>query len=241
MDKILKEGIPLELVGSRFNLDDAGAQEKKMAASVHEVIDSSHIVLTNPLIRSRMIPMHKGERYNAFFFSNKIYQAPIVIRGNRREGTFHLVEAELTGTLQKYERREFFRLEVSVPLRYLVLSADNAKDFQEAVKNGSLLTMEGFKECTTLDISGGGIRFTAPDPIPQNSMIITHLVATTPAGKNRNYVFLGKLIRTGLLNGSRDIYDHRLQFVDMKREAREEFVHFIFEWERDRLKKRSGL
>lgn len=240
MEKVLKPGVPLELVGRGMGLDAPEAQEKKMASSIHDVIDGKTILLTNPVIKARLIPMHSGERLEAYFFASKIYNAPIRIVSNLSEGNIRVVKAELTGSLQKYERRAYFRLETSIPVRYLVLTAENAAAFKEATKNGTLLTMDGFRMGTTIDISGGGIRFTSTDEIPVGGMVITHLVAENPGGQIKNYIFLGKLIRTGFLNDQRGHFDHRMQFVDMRQEAREEFVRFIFELERDRLKKLSG-
>ena len=241
MEKVLRPGVPMEIVGRKYSLDDPEAQEKKMVSSVYDIIDDSHIVITNPMIKTRLVPLHAKERYNAFFFSNKIYNAPIEIEKSYAEGNFRLVKAAITGSVMKFERRAFFRLETSIPVRYLVLTAENAADFQEATKNGTLLTMNGFENGTTLDISGGGVRFRSEKEIAVGAMVITHLVAVTNTGAKKNYIFLGKLIRTGLLNGQRGIYDHRMQFVDMKQEAREEFVHFIFECEREKLKKMSGM
>ncbi len=233
--------MPLELVGRKYNLDDKDAQEKKMASAIHDIEDGSHLSITNPVIKARLIPVHAGERYNAFFFaSNKIYNAPIEISRIRSEGNIRVVDIKLTGALQKYERRAFYRLETSIPVRYLVLTADNANEFREATKNGTLLRMNGFVEGTTIDVSGGGIRFTSKSDIPEKAMVITHLVAVTPSGERKNYIFLGKLVRSGLLNNQRGHFDHCMQFVDMKQEAREEFVRFIFEWEREKLKKLSG-
>ncbi|MBO6208113.1 MAG: flagellar brake protein [Lachnospiraceae bacterium] len=241
MEKILKPGIPMELLSRKYKFDSEEAKEYKMASSVSDVIDDTHIEITNPVIKARSIPVHSGERYNAYFFGSKIYTAPLTIVRNRTEGNIRVVVAELTGSLQKFERRQYYRLECSIDVRFLVLTAENAKEFQAAVKEGRLLTMPGFEMGTTIDISGGGIRFTSRTDIPKDSMVITHMVATVPTGEKKNYVFLGKIIETSLMNGQRGRFDHRMKFVDMKQEARDEFVRFIFEWERDRLKKMSGL
>ncbi len=239
-EKVLKPGMPLELVGRKYNLDDPEAQEKKMASAIHDIDDSENLTITNPVIKARLIPVHAGERFNAFFFGSRIYNAPIEVVKSRSEGNIRVVDIKLTGSLQKYERREFFRLETSIPVRYLVLTAENANEFREATKNGTLLRMPGFEEGTTLDVSGGGIRFTTRTEMQPQAMVITHLVAETPDGGKKNYIFLGKLVRTGLLNNQKGRYEHCMQFVDMKREAREEFVRFIFEWEREKLKRMSG-
>lgn len=241
MEKVLKPGIPLELLSKRYKFDDEEAAEHKLASSIHDLIDDRRIVLTNPVIKSRLIPVHAGERYNAYFFSSKIYTAPVTVIKSRADGNFRVVDVELTGSLEKFERRQYYRLETTIDVRYLVLTADNAKEFQMAVKEGRLLQMPGFQMGTTVDISGGGLRYTSRTDIPKDAMVITHMVAQLPSGDKKNYIFLGKIIETSLMNGQRGCFVHRMKFVDMKQEAREEFVRFIFEWERDRLKKMSGL
>ena len=241
MEKILKLGTAVELVKNNLSLDDPEALEGKMACSIHEIVDGNHIMLTNPLRRATLVPLHSGERYNAFFFSNsKIYNAPLRVVKNHTEGNFRIVEAELTGQLLKYERREFFRLDTTIDVRYLILTKDNAADFKVATANGTLLQMDGFENGVTVDISGGGMRFTSGKQMAPGSMVITHMVAPAPTGEKKNYIFLGKVIRSERFRDTRDRYEHRMQFVDMKQEAREEFVRFIFECERDRLKKRGG-
>ena len=242
MEKVLKPGIPLELLSRKYKFDDEEAKEHKLGSSIHDITDDTHIVLTNPTIKTRLIPVHAGERYNAYFFAGKmIYTAPVTVIKSRTEGNFRVVDVELTGSVQKFDRRQYYRLETSMDVRFLMLTAENAKEFQTAVKEGRLLTMPGFEVGTTIDIGGGGIRFTSKVELPKDAMVITHMVATLPNGEKKNYVFLGKIINTSLLNGQRGCFDHRMKFVDMKQEAREEFVRFIFEWERDRLKKMSGL
>ncbi|MBR6258089.1 MAG: flagellar brake protein [Lachnospiraceae bacterium] len=240
-EKVLKPGVPLELVGRKYKLDDAEAQEKKMASSIHDLGSENRLTITNPMIKSRLIPLHSGERYNAYFFASKIYTAPIEVIKSRSEGNIRVVDIKLSRDIEKYERRAFYRLETSIPVRYLVLTPENANEFREATKNGTLLRMPGFQSGTTLDISGGGIRFTSKAEIAAGAMVITHLVAESANGQKKNYIFLGKLIRTGLLNNQRGNFEHCMQFIDMKQEAREEFVRFIFEWEREKLKKMSGI
>jgi c-di-GMP-binding flagellar brake protein YcgR len=241
MEKVLKPGIPLELLSRKYKFDDEEANDHKLASSIHDITDERRIVVTNPTIKTRLIPVHAGERYNAYFFASKIYTAPVTVVKSRADGNFRVVDLEITGSLERFERRQYYRLETTIDVRFLVLTAENAKEFQAAVKEGRLLQMPGFEMGTTLDISGGGIRFASRKDIPKDAMVITHMVATMPSKEKKNYIFLGKIIETTPVMGQRGNFNHRMKFVDMKQEAREEFVRFIFEWERERLKKMSGM
>ena len=122
-------------------------------------------------------------------------------------------------------------------VRYLLITPENSEDFKIAVKTGGLLTMDGFQNGTTVDISGGGVKFTSKEKLPAGGMAIMHMKAFVD-NKEKNYVFLGKIIVSEQHENIRQLYVHRTQFVDLKQDAREELVRFIFQCEREKLKKR---
>ena len=237
MEKVIKPGIPVELIKHPITLDQPEAMDKKYMCSVHDSLNGDVFRITNPTQQSRMIPLHSGERFNAYFFLNKIYTAPVTVVRNVTDGKFRVVELRLTGELDKYERRKFFRLDANLDVRYLLLTADNAMAFKEATKNGTLLTMEGFEKGTTVDISGGGVKFTSKEKLPTGGMAIMHMKAFVD-NKEKNYVFLGKIIVSEQHENIRQLFVHRAQFVDLRQDAREELVRFIFQCEREKLKKR---
>lgn len=239
MAKVLRLGAKVELVKPNKALDDPEILDSKLASSIQEIIDDDTIVISNPTIKARLIPMHSGERFDAYFFvGDKIYTARVSVVKNRTEGKIRTCEVTIQSSITKYERRQYFRFETNMNVRYLVLNAQNAAAFKEAVKSNKLLEMDGFVDGITNDISGGGIRYSSEEQLPAGGMVIVHLVANTPSG-DKNYVFLGKVIRSEPQANIRGRFEHRMQFVDLKQDAREEFVQFIFHCERERLKNRT--
>lgn len=241
MEKILKLGMHVEMIKTGLALDALENIDKKYVSSLHEILSDGSLVLTNPTVRARLIPLHKGERYDGYFFlREKIYSAGFIVEKPYTEGNVRVVRVRLTSDLVKYERRQFFRFETTMDIRYLLLTADNTAEFKEAVKNNSLLKMQGFKTGTTLDISGGGIRFTSKEMLPENGMVLVHMEVEMD-GKKKNHVFLGKVLYCERNRDHRDIFIHRIQFVDFKQDVREELVQYIFKCQRDRLKKQNSL
>lgn len=241
MEKILKLGMHVEMIKSGLALDAPENIDKKYITSVHEIIDEDTLVLTNPTLRARLIPIHSGERYDGYFFlGQKIYLARFIVEKTFAERNVRVVRVRLTTDLVKYERRQFYRLEIMMDIRYLLLTAANTAEFKTAVQQNNLLGMQGFTDATTLDISGGGIRFYSKEELPENGMIIVHM-AVEMEGRNKNYVFLGKVLHSERHQEDRSRYIHRLQFVDFKQDAREELVQYIFKCQRDRLKKQNSL
>lgn len=241
MEKILKLGMHVEMIKTGLALDALENIDKKYVSSLHEILSDGTLVLTNPTVRARLIPLHKGERYDGYFFlREKIYTAEFIVEKPYMEGNVRVVRVRLTGDLKKYERRQFFRFETTVDIRYLLLTAENMSEFKEAVKNNSLLQMQGFKDGTTLDISGGGMRFYSKETLPENGMVIVHMKVEID-GRKKDYTFLGKVLYCERHRDKREIYIHRTQFVDFKQDVREELVQYIFKCQRDRLKKQNSL
>lgn len=241
MEKILKLGMHVEMIKTGLTLDALENIDKKYVSSLHEIVGDDTLVLTNPTIKARLVPLHKGERYDGYFFlRDKIYTAVFVVEKSFMEGNVRVVRVRLTGDLKKYERRQFFRFETTMDIRYLLLTAANMAEFKEAVKNNNLLQMQGFEGGTTLDISGGGIRFYSKEMLPENSMVIVHMKVEMD-GQKKDHVFLGKVLYSERHRDNRDIYIHRIQFVDYKQDVREELVQYIFKCQRDRLKKQNSI
>lgn len=241
MANVLKLGARVELIRAGKSLDSPDIEDSRLVSSIQEVIDEDTIIISNPTIKARLIPMHPHERYEAYFFiGSKIYNARVTITNNLTEGRMRTVKVSIDTSIEKYERRQYYRFETTMDVRYLLITPDNAAAFKEAVKSNTLLKMDGFKPGKTLDISGGGIRYSSDEELPKNGMVIAHLVADTPNGL-KNYIFLGKVLVSSEIKGIRGKYQHRMQFVDLKQDAREEFVQFIFHCEREQLRNRVTI
>lgn len=237
MANILKLGVRLELLKSGYVFGDIESNDYKYQSTILDVDDyQKNIVISIPVQKAKMIPMHKNEKYNVFFYvGNKIYSSKATVIKNITEGKVRSVLIHLDTDLNKIERRQFFRLDVVMDVRYLLLSADNTEAFKMAVKTNSLLTMEGFKDGTTCDLSGGGLKFTARDEFPIGSLLIIHFKSDI-GGKVKNYVFIGKVLDYSKHDTVRGLFVYRVQFVDLKQDAREELVQYIFQKEREKLK-----
>lgn len=241
MEKILKLGMHVEMIKAGLALDDLENIDNKYVSSLHEILSDGTLVLTNPTIRARLVPLHRGERYDGYFFlREKIYTAEFTVVKPYTEGNFRVVSVRLSSELKKYERRQFFRFETTVDIRYLLLTAENTPAFKEAVKANNLLQMQGFKGGTTIDISGGGVRFYSKESLPEGGMLIVHMEVEVE-GRKKDHVFVGKVLYSERHSVNRDIYIHRAQFVDFKQDVREELVQYIFKCQRDRLKKQNSL
>lgn len=237
---VLRLGMRVDLLKPGIKLDSPESIDNRFASSIHDIDSDTSIVLTNPTLKARLVPLHSGERFDAYFFTkdNKIFSARLTVVKNRNDGGIRVVEFSIDSSVEKYDRRQYFRLETTMPIRYLLLTASNTAAFKEAIKSNTLLKMDGFKNGNTLDISGGGVKFTADEELPVGGLAIIHIEAIIDERK-KNYIFVGKILEALNKKGSKGMFQHRTQFVDLKQDAREELVQFIFQCERERLKRRS--
>ena len=240
MGSLLRLGSHVEMLKVGKKLDDPDAIANKLVSSIHEIPSDNQIIITNPTMKARLIPMHIGERYEFYFWANqKIYYARGSIAKNSTDGKMRVVTVNLTSSLEKYDRRQFFRFDAALDCRYLLITAENSAEFKKAVLANKLLGMQGFKKGTTVDISGGGLKFTSSEELPIDGLIVLHMIANKESG-DKNYVFLSKVLASKKHELVKELFEHRAMFVNLNNDATEEFVQFIFECQRERLKKING-
>ena len=239
MSTAFKLGGRLELLKPGLSLDSPEALSAKLVTAVHDVISDKEIVIDNPTKGATLVPLHTGDRFSCFaFLGGKIYKGELSTISSVKDGNVRVCHMKVTTALDKYERRQFFRLDTTMNIRYLLITAENSQAFKVAVASNSLLTMQGFKNGTTMDISGGGVRFSSSEQLPIGGLVITHLTSHRESG-NKEHVFLGKVIFSEQRERVRGVFEHRMQFVDLNQSGREEFVQFIFETERNQLAMRA--
>ena len=91
-----------------------------------------------------------------------------------------------------------------------------------------------------VDISGGGLRFVANYAYEPDSLIYCKYNLVT-GGAAREYVLISKVLTVKELDNRPGVYEHRVQYINIDTEDREEIIRFIFEEERKYRKKEKGL
>lgn len=79
-----------------------------------------------------------------------------------------------------------------------------------------------------MDISGGGLRFVAYYAYEVNSLILCkyHL---TVEGREKEYRLVGKVLAVNELSHKPGVFDHRVQYVNVDPQDREEIIQYIFD------------
>ena len=123
--------------------------------------------------------------------------------------------------INKIQRREFFRFEANLPIRYRIFESANSKSNQE------------FIEAVTRDISGGGLCIRLIEPVEMDKYIECELILSTKVK------FIGKVVRLteyDTLHGQYK-YEIGVSYKNIDEPMREKIISYIFQEQRRLLKK----
>ncbi|MDD3660025.1 MAG: PilZ domain-containing protein, partial [Lachnospiraceae bacterium] len=88
-------------------------------------------------------------------------------------------------------------------------------------------------------ISGGGIRFVSEKLYEADSMVLCNFMVPIN-DKPKQYSIIGLVLQIRIIEERQGLYEHRIQYIGMGRDEREEIIKFIFEEERKNRKREKG-
>ena len=150
----------------------------------------------------------------------------------RNKNLFVLV-MDLESDLQRYQRREYYRLNTILDMksRKLDNESKNSEGNSTEEQVEFLDTDLTFDNGTMVDISGGGARFISTVKYQEGSLI-RFVFSLFVNGTVTEYNLVGRVLMSELLMNREDAYENRIQFVNIGNEDRESIIKYIFEEER---------
>ena len=141
----------------------------------------------------------------------------------------YILVLELTSNLRKYQRREYYRFSCALEME----ARDLLEEEKIAVEQDDYHLIPGLplKRSVIVDISGGGLRFVSTQKYEKDSLIYcTYYLMLN--GQKKKYELVGKILSVKEVQGKAGIYEHRVQYVNLNVDEREEIIRYIFEEER---------
>ncbi len=158
-----------------------------------------------------------------FRCENALYTfSSTVVEKKKQRGKVLLV-LKAPESLQKVDRREFFRLKVSVPVRYRVLPAAAGARY---------------KTTSTKNLSGGGLLLLLDEPVAIGTMLDLGIELEGEEGKTEMLLCLGR-VATIREEGNRP--EVGVAFVDIEEKDRERLFRFLFAREQLMRSRRTGM
>lgn len=208
---------------------------------ISQVLDyyEEELVCAMPIFEGRIIPLEINSEYDAFFYTAKgIFKALVSVTHRDKENSIYTVNLKLLSDLEKFQRREYYRLECTIEVLY---SLFNEEETQYFLKNSRLpknLQANSVK-AIIVDISGGGVRVFTQEKLNTGSFVMLNFQLFL-SGKYKQFTLVGKVVLSLESPNVSDIYDTRIEFKRVAETDRREIVKYIFEQQRQLRKKERG-
>ena len=99
-----------------------------------------------------------------------------------------------------------------------------------------IIEADDFLDGTALDISGGGIRFVSGEQLEKDKDIFI-VLEIKYEDQTKTYGLLGRVIMSYQAKSKDNLFEHRVEFVNMQGGVRESLIKYIFEEERRQRQK----
>lgn len=212
---------------------NGGLTPATYASQVFEIRNDNILRVSMPIEHGRIIPLSKGKKFDAFFYTAKgLYQCRVIIIDRFKINNIYMMDIELLTEPVKYQRRQYYRLELNIPVRYMQITETesnvmaNEEELPERLEN-----LSEYHTGDTIDISGGGLRFTG-DTLVEKGNRLAVVFDIDYEGNIERYVLAADVIMSFAIPQHHGMYEHRVEFKDISKENREMLIKYIFQEER---------
>lgn len=220
----LKTGTKLEL--DLLNLEEWDRFRK--GVSKLQGTNGSSLLIDAPIHGSVVYPVHIGTPLNVFFSRKtdkqiEVYKFKARVTGREHSENLALLRIEAESRIHLIQRRQFYRLECSLPLKYRQIEAMNPEENKEI----------SFKTSMSRNLSGGGLCICVEDKINIGGTVECEINLY-----NRNIKFYGVVVRLEENDlESKYRYLAGVAFKKITNKNRELVIRYIFEQQRKRRKR----
>lgn len=247
-------------VGDRIDMNHVKSstrrklEENTYASSVLDYDGKKALRISTPMYESRVIPVQAEDEYELCIYGTaELYKTRAKILRRFREGKVFMVDVELLTPPTKFQRRQFFRLDCSLRMRYRTVSQEEkalrdfiaVNEFEDTETLEMYMTkLEGYlgnwERGTLTDISGGGVRFQCSQKLEPNRILEVSFPLKLE-GKVISFYSMVKVVAVAEISfdGMRAI-ELRCEFHEIDKEKQDQVVKYVFEEQRRRIKNRWG-
>lgn len=211
-----------------------------------QIINQYEMMITVPIFQGHLIPLEIGDIYlTQFYTASGFYQGKCVIVSTSKDNNVALAKIKIITALEKYQRRQYFRMNCLIPVAYAKLTErqqelyaaikmskneERKKQLMETIKNTGL----EFRDGTMLDISGGGLRFNSFEKFEKDDVFI--VIPDIPKLKNSIPFFMAQIVLVRQIGFDNTQYENKMKFIEITNEEREKVITYIFAEEREKRK-----
>lgn len=256
ISKVVQIGDKIDLVKleKERNHDTKVPGSRKYVSQVLEFLDGNKVKIAMPIYNNKIVLLELEERYHLCFYTSRgTYQCKAAVVDRRKDGRVMVLIVEILTNIEKFQRREYYRLERIMDITYRLYTKEEEIYLNRIVEN-NFQTMAEKTECleklkvlqsdwmsaTITDISGGGARFNTGFQSNSGDYIILNITFQMSA-KAYDFKLKSLVISSRSLMNREGLYENRVEFIEIDVEQRETLIKFIFEEERKMRKREKGL
>lgn len=202
-------------------------ENKSAYKSKIQDISDDYIMIDLPYTSSRYLLLHVGEVIEFYAaFESDVIKYRSVILGRKKEQNVYLAVLSVPEVIGKVQRRNYFRIAISLELTYSVLNSTKNNYEIDSIPQAAL---NNLKKTSTIDLSGGGVKIVTDKYIKYGSkvLIIFNL--------SKEIKIICKTIRCDY-NTINKNYKTALNFMNIDERTRDIIIKFIFEKSREQTK-----
>ncbi len=250
---IVVPGVKIDLIRYKNSLEEE-ADEKQYNSKVLDIMDDELVEIAMPIESGLIVPLEIGDKYQFIFYTARgLYQCRGKIMERYKEGRLSVLVVRFETDLEKFQRRQYYRLEYAIEIQYRIISLEESTNIkkleaeiynseEEKEKLDQFLQEEQSQwiQATIIDISGGGCRFNSQveHQVGQNTKV---QLSYTYRGKKLRGLYDARLIYSEPIEKMKGYFEHRVEFTNISVVERENLIKYIFEQERKIRRRERGL
>lgn len=248
ISRYIQEGNRLELESIKKSVNEYGEIVRKTYRSqLYEIMTEDRIKIAMPVEEQKIILLPVDGEYSLCFYTRSgLYQCIARVAERYKSNNMFVLVMELETDLQRYQRREYYRLNTILDMKCRKLDDGNASATSTSTSTTAtdehvefMDTDLTFDNGTMVNISGGGARFISSVQYPVGSLIM-FVFSLFVNGTMTEYKLIGRILKSGPMENKEGSYENRIQFVNIDNDDRESIIRYIFEEERKQRHRERG-
>lgn len=215
-----------------------------LASQLEAVEDNGELIIQMPVYKGKIILLSLGSRYELIFYTRKgLYRGVCQVTDRYKEDNLFMVKVMLKSGLNKFQRREYFRLECILGMQAYELTREDAlrldgASLEQHLKDPQIIMTES--SSVIVDISGGGVRFIGEKKYEEGDCLAVR-TALQNENINQQLLVVVSIVTCRKAAPNMERYETRAEFLHLGSKLRETIIKYIFDEDRKIRKKDMGV
>ena len=223
--------------------ENGGEMAQVYKSGICDYLSDSLLEISMPTADGRMVLFQIGAECLLVIYSKRgMYQCVASVQKRYKKDSLYLLSMEIMSEPKRFQRREFFRVNLLTEVQYYTISKEIAalptteKLFLEIEKPEYIDRM---KHGMVKNISGGGMLFSSDELLQTGNYVLLNFRLSSE-NMDESFYLVSRCVASYKNPKVDNLYEHRLKFIFKDLRDREKIVRFVFEEERRIRKKEVG-